>query len=165
MKQLPVEYFQFEQDFMEDNIRCIPMIVRFKLDACGIKLKLKEWSKMTLEEREQLAVLPTETPYHLHFYAHYLESLVLTHTGQEATKLSSEKTSSAWSVTDRVPPELQARLAEEKMQLTLDQWNSLSVLQRFALIKLSRPGHENKNFPRAMMEFGIPFDPVTGKSL
>ena len=46
-------YFNFEEDFVENNVRCIPMIVRFKLDACGIKLKLSEWSKMVIEERKK----------------------------------------------------------------------------------------------------------------
>ncbi|WP_353849846.1 nitrate reductase associated protein, partial [Hydrotalea sp.] len=31
-----IEYFQFEEDFVEENVRCIPMIVRFKMDAVGI---------------------------------------------------------------------------------------------------------------------------------
>jgi hypothetical protein len=155
MKLLGVEYFQFEQDFMEDNVRCIPMIVRFKLDACGIKLKLKEWSKLTLDEREQLAVLPIETSHDLQFYARYLEGLILTLTGQAASKLLPEKISTAWSLTDRVPAELQLKLNEEKMNITLHQWKSLGTLRRFSLIKLCRPGHENKNFPKAMMEFGL----------
>jgi hypothetical protein len=28
-------------------------------------------------------------------------------------------------------------------------------LQRFVLIKLCRPGHENENFPKAVKEFGL----------
>ncbi|MHC5830222.1 MAG: nitrate reductase associated protein, partial [Nostoc sp.] len=31
----------------------------------------------------------------------------------------------------------------------------LTPLQRFALIKLSRAGHENKNFPTAIAEFHL----------
>jgi len=47
-------YFQFEKDFVEDGIRCIPMMVRFKLDACGIKLRLKEWSKFSPDKKNIL---------------------------------------------------------------------------------------------------------------
>ena len=36
------EGFVFEEDFVEENVRCIPMTVRFKMDAAGIKLKLAE---------------------------------------------------------------------------------------------------------------------------
>jgi len=33
-----IEYFKFEEDFIEEDVRCIPMIVRFKMDLAGIKL-------------------------------------------------------------------------------------------------------------------------------
>jgi hypothetical protein len=42
-------YFAFENDFV-DTFRCIPMIVRYKLDTCGIKLKLPEWVKLSVDE-------------------------------------------------------------------------------------------------------------------
>ena len=51
-----IEYFNFEEDFVEENVRCIPMIVRFKMDKAGIKLKLAEWSKFKTEEKIELAV-------------------------------------------------------------------------------------------------------------
>ncbi|MDJ0543718.1 MAG: nitrate reductase associated protein, partial [Microcystis sp. M53601_WE4] len=35
------------------------------------------------------------------------------------------------------------------------QWQKLPPSQRFALIKLSRPGHENLNFYPALKEFHI----------
>ena len=58
-------YFQFEKDFMEDGIRCIPMMVRFKLDACGIKLKLKEWSKFSPDEKNMLCEMDCDKPIEL----------------------------------------------------------------------------------------------------
>src|SRR6185369_16057891 len=103
MQQLTVEYFHFEQDFMEDNIRCIPMIVRFKLDACGIKLKLKEWSKMTLEEREQLALLPIDSHADLNIYKTYVQELIYSHTGENASLLPANNTSNYWSSADALP--------------------------------------------------------------
>ncbi|RYZ55838.1 MAG: hypothetical protein EOP49_01985 [Sphingobacteriales bacterium] len=51
-------HFKFEEDFMEDGIRCIPMIVRFKLDLAGIKLKLAEWCRFSVDERATLTGLP-----------------------------------------------------------------------------------------------------------
>ncbi len=39
--------------------------------------------------------------------------------------------------------------------LSLDQWQALSPLQRFALIKLSQAGHEHRNFALALAEFGL----------
>src|SRR5689334_9177343 len=93
-----VEYFQFEEDFMEDNIRCIPMIVRFKLDACGIKLKLKEWSKMSVAERAKLASLVIDSENELRAYRKYLEELISYHTGQRPTHLSPDQQNSDWAL-------------------------------------------------------------------
>jgi hypothetical protein len=40
-------------------------------------------------------------------------------------------------------------------QISDAQWQQLKPVRRFALIKLSRPGHENKNFKPALKEFGL----------
>jgi hypothetical protein len=60
-----MHYFRFEEDFVEDNVRCIPMIARFKLDTCGVKLKLAEWSRMSVEERSSSVqnICPAVGPY------------------------------------------------------------------------------------------------------
>jgi|SRR6478609_9211937 len=155
MQRLVIEYFQFEQDFMEDNIRCIPMIVRFKLDACGVKLKLKEWIKMTVDEREQLALLPIDSYGDLDVYKNYVQQLIYSHTGDDATLLPASSNQMYWSSADALPSVLKEKLTESKMNISIAQWKNLSVLQRFALLKLTRPGHENKNFPKAMKEFGL----------
>ncbi|MBI1768239.1 MAG: nitrate reductase associated protein [Bacteroidetes bacterium] len=153
--KVKIEYFNFEQDFMEDNIRCIPMIARFKLDGCGIKLKLKEWNKMTVEERENLANFSTDSVDELNAYREYLEKLILQYTKEKPTYLADDQRNTLWSMTDRLPSQLQEKLSELKMNISTGQWKNLSVLQRYALLKLTRPGHENRNFPKAMKEFGL----------
>lgn len=152
---LYVEYFDFEKDFTDDNIRCIPMIVRFKLDACGIKLKLKEWSKMTLEEREELATLPVHTAEGLNTYRNYVEQSVAYHTGEKPSYLSLDQQNSFQASADQIPNQVIEKAHELNKELTLEDWKSLSVLRRYALLKLTRPGHENKNFPKALKEFGL----------
>jgi hypothetical protein len=147
-------YFQFEEDFVENNVRCIPMSVRFKLDACGIKLKLAEWSRLNVTERENLANFSCEAPDEIAQYRQYLKQLVFTHTGNHATDLPVMQ-NPTWGLLDEIPYPLQEKLNEFKWSVSLQQWKSLSDLQRFALLKLSYPGHENKNFPKAMMEFGL----------
>ena len=156
MKLQPAtEYFNFEQDFMEDNIRCIPMIVRFKLDACGIKLKLRAWSKMTVDEREHLGTLPVDSEADLEVYRNYLKGIIHQRTGEEATLISIDTVGTLWHSINSLPDVLREKLIEYKMNISLDQWKNLTTLQRFALVKLTRPGHENMNFPKAMHEFGL----------
>jgi hypothetical protein len=85
-----LQIFDFERDFA-GSLRCIPMIVRFKLDQCGVKLSLRQWS--------QLCQRPGPRPP------------------------------------------------------CLSIWARWTPLQRFALFKLTRAGHDNDNFGPALVEF------------
>ena len=147
-------FFKFEEDFIEPNIRCIPMIVRFKLDACGVKLKLAEWSRMTAEEREHLSMASCDTPASAVRYREHLLALILRRTGNPGTLIPVEK-DPAWSRTDEIPYTVNEKILEMSVDISVQRWQSLTDLQRFALLKLSYPGHENRNFPRAMEEFRL----------
>jgi len=149
-----IQYFKFEEDFVEDNIRCIPMIARFKLDACGIKLKLKEWSQMNEEERVNVSEYPCNTPEEVQSYRQYLKAVILYRTSSVAQDMEVDK-NPGWANKDVVPEILKQKLTELDFSMELKQWQGLNDLQRFVLIKLSRPSHENKNFPIAMHEFGL----------
>jgi len=147
-------YFRFEEDFMEDNVRCIPMAVRFKLDASGIKLKLAEWSRFTVKERTQLTIQACGSQAEILAYRNYLRELVLMRTGNEPANIKIDP-SPAWANIYQVDESLQAKAGEYDWHISVPQWIALSDLQRFALLKLYRPGHENKNFPKAMNEFKL----------
>lgn len=146
-------FFQFEADFV-DSLRCIPMIVRYKLDTCGIKLKLGDWQKMDHRDRLTLASMPCDTTSEIIAYRTHVQELVLTLTGQPASELPQD-TPQEWLDSENIPTPVQTKAAEFNLHLTPQQWKNLSPLQRFALIKLSRSGHENKNFPRAIAEFQL----------
>jgi hypothetical protein len=144
--------FEFEADFV-DSLRCIPMCVRCKLDTCGIKLRLSDWHQMTPAERMNLVELPCNTETEIQAYQGYLQRLIVARTGNPAKKLPVEPHS--WLDCSTIPAGLQEKAQEIGVTLTLQQWVALTPLERFALIKLSRPGHENQNFPRAMAEFHL----------
>ena len=147
-------FFKFENDFVESGIRCIPMIVRFKLDACGVKLKLAEWSRMKSRERSWLAIAPCSTLDEIVAYRQALSTLIWQRTGNTATEIPVPE-NPPWSRMDEIPYTIKEKLEESGSFLSLDQWRSLTDLQRFALLKLSYPGHENRNFPKALAEFGF----------
>lgn len=149
-----IEYFDFEEDFMEDGIRCIPMIIRFKLDKAGIKLKLGEWVKFSSEEKIRLALLECNEEKEIKNYQELAASLVHHYTHKEATELSVDKNPS-WGNKTMVPAELLQKAMEAENTISKEQWQSLTMLQRFALLKLCRSSHENKNFPIALKEFGL----------
>ena len=149
-----IEYFNFEEDFVEKNIRCIPMIVRFKMDKAGIKLKLAEWSIFSVEERIQLAMMPCNIKGDAKLYHDFLAGLIKHYTDKEATILAIDQYP-LWIEGNDVPGILLERLQSFNWDIPGQQWSELTNLQRFALLKLCKPGHESKNFPRAMKEFGL----------
>jgi len=151
---LGIEYFLFEEDFMERNIRCIPMIVRFKMDKAGIKLKLSEWNRFDTKERVELALMPCFYDEEISQYRCFLAGLVRKHTGKEATTIVTDQ-NPLWSDLNSIPQMLIEKINEFRWNLSLAKWGQLTDLQRFALLKLCRPKHENRNFPKAMEEFGL----------
>ncbi|NJM88784.1 MAG: nitrate reductase maturation protein NarM [Hydrococcus sp. RU_2_2] len=147
------KFFQFEADFV-DSLRCIPMQVRLKLDTCGIKLKLPQWNRFSIQDREILVDLPCETESQKQNYKELLQRLVLQYTGEEATELAIDP-NPAWKNTNAIAPSVEEKAKEIGITITQQQWASLSPEQRFALIKLSRSNHENQNFLPALKEFNL----------
>jgi hypothetical protein len=146
-------FFKFESDFV-DTLRCVPMIVRYKLDTCGIKLKLGEWAQFNTKHRERLAHMPCYTVTEIDTYRDFVQSLVYTYTGHEASILGIVNDS--WNNIFEVPQEVMQKSEEWACsEINIQNWISLDTLQRFALVKLSRSGHEGRNFPVALREFGV----------
>lgn len=144
-------FFAFESDFVE-SLRCIPMIVRYKLDTCGIKLKLHEWVKLTVADKARLSEQLCYSTAEIDQYRFDLIDLVQLRCQHRVSELG--EVDAVWELLGQVPAEVQQKALEwECTPLTVQQWMSLNVLQRFALVKLSRSGHEGKNLPKAIREF------------
>ncbi len=152
---LDIFYFNFETDFIEDNIRCIPMVVRFKLDIVRIKLKLSEWVKFSHAERLALAQMPCENKNDIEAYHHFLSSIILNHTKQNATFLIDEKLDLTWKNLDEIPIPIKENALLHQCDMSIQQWRQLTDIQRFALVKLSTSSHESHNFIHAIREFNL----------
>ena len=146
-------FFQFESDFVQ-SLRCIPMQVRYKLDTCGVKLKLDHWNRFSAEDREKLVLLPCKTTAETAVYRDYLQTLVTQYTQIPAKELAIDP-HPPWDQCDRVPDPVQTQAAQFNTSIAVESWAALTSLQRFALYKLSRPSHENRNFHPALREFGL----------
>jgi hypothetical protein len=143
--------FKFERDFQTD-LRCIPMVVRHRLDQCGIKMSLKEWVKLGPEQRSEVLGRIDEP---VERFAEAVDALVERRMGQKPARLPIEA-DPAWADTSKIPDAVATKAAEEGVTLTQPQWAGLAPLQRFALYKLSRSSHKNENFVPACREFGVP---------
>jgi hypothetical protein len=146
--------FDFEKDFAGE-LYCIPMSVRLKLDNVGVKVSLKQWNKLGREERGELLQRPCASEPERHVYRDYLVAAITSHTGAEPKGLPVEA-HPAWEEGSRAPEQVRDYCTAQGLEpLTPSAWAALTPLQRFALIKLTRPGHSNHNFKPALREFGL----------
>ena len=146
--------FAFELDFA-GTLRCIPMIVRFKLDLAGVKVTLRQWSRFGLHERQELVERSCEGEATVRAYRSYVLEIITLRADEPLIDLPVDPRP-IWAETDHVPERL-ARYARD-LDLappSLEQWRAITPLQRFTLFKLTRPGHDNDNFEPAMHEFGL----------
>lgn len=148
---MTARYFQFETDFV-DTLRCIPMCVRFKLDMAGVKLKLGEWSKLTAAERAYVASLPVDTKAVTQTFRNVI--VILTRISSGAIPSLMDPVPPDWNA-DEVPEQVAEKAVSLGVTVPPEAWRRLDELERFALMKLSRPGHEGKNFGPALEEFGV----------
>ncbi|NJM59785.1 MAG: nitrate reductase maturation protein NarM [Oscillatoriales cyanobacterium RU_3_3] len=146
-------FFEFEADFVE-ALRCIPMQVRLKLDTCGIKLKLQDWNHFNQAERQRLVESPCFTDAEIVNYREQLNQILIDRTGKPGTDLAVDE-NPPWMDAANIPDSVTEKAQEVGVTITSEQWVNLQPLQRFALIKLSRSSHENKNFLPAVREFRI----------
>ncbi len=147
------EFFEFESDFVE-SLRCIPMQIRLKLDTCGIKLKLTQWNQFSQSDRQRLVDLSCKTASDVEVYRKTLQQIVLDRTGTAVSTLPVDP-SPAWENATTIPTSVVEKATGVGVAISLDQWAALTPLQRFALIKLSRSSHENRNFLPALKEFKL----------
>jgi hypothetical protein len=70
-----------------DELALMPRVVRDKLDRVGIKLHLREWVLLTLDERRALVARPCESAADAARYAAEVEALVRARAGRPADRL------------------------------------------------------------------------------
>ena len=141
--------FAFEQDFI-GNWRCIPLCVRRKLDLSGVKLKLNHWLALTQDQRQQLVDWP-DTRDALEALRDHLRQCTSSMLCGQVKDLDPV-TAAPWQQGDRLPEELVCAAAVRGIELTPTHWRDISELDRFALCKLVRPGHDHHNLEAAFSE-------------
>jgi hypothetical protein len=151
--------FAFERDFV-GNWRCIPLCLRRKLDLAGIKLRLSHWLALDQRQRQELVSWPDD-PESLARMASHIRALTRGTEDGEARALPPA-VGQPWQNGGDVPADVVASAASLAVDLPQEQWRRLAELERFALCKLARPGHDHHNLPAALTEIlpeGAPVSP------
>ncbi len=145
--------FGFESDYRED-LHFIPMSMRYRLDLCGIHLKLDTWQKMPVQKRFNLSAAAIDTGAEREeFRSRLLHLADLCGQGSEAPAILPPCEPEEWS--GKVPPPETVRKAclDAKLHLEPQVWAGLPEIQRYALFKLSRSSHRGNTFVLALREF------------
>ena len=141
--------FAFEQDFI-GSWRCIPLCVRRKLDLCGVKLKLSHWLSLSQPQRQAL-VDWSDAPDALDQMRWHLRTV----TRDMADGIVGDLlpvVDAPWQQRTALPDEIRSAAEARNVDLTPQHWAALSELERFALCKLVRPGHDHHNLAAALNE-------------
>jgi len=146
----PNRCFHFEADFSAD-LRCIPMAVRRKLDLAGVKLKLVHWHGLEASERQQLLEW-SDDPASVISLRHWLLARSADLPDGPAKPLEPAQNTD-WQQREQLPLVVEQACTQLALALRAGIWGELDELERFALVKLSHPGHEHRNLPRALEEF------------
>ncbi|GDX72709.1 hypothetical protein LBMAG39_11420 [Cyanobium sp.] len=148
--------FAFESDFI-GTWRCIPLCVRRKLDLIGLKLKLNHWLELTQPQRQELVDWP-DGPEALQQPKQHLLACTAAMADGQAKPLPPAH-NEPWQDPSRLPPDVERAAQQRGVLLDAASWGRLRELERFALCKLARPGHDHHNLGPALEELLAPQAP------
>lgn len=145
--------FGFESE-LERSLEFIPLTVRFKLDKCAVKISLEQWREFSAQERQMLLEMPCEEHAERKVFVQNLELLAKSKTG-DGVRSFQTTSSQSWEGAD-VPEQVRRQTMELGLAPpTPSQWQALTALQRYVLVKLCREGGRHRNLVPALKEFDL----------
>ena len=134
--------YDYEAEFYPSLSR-LPLDLRRKLDVSGIKLSLKDWLAISLEERTVLCHLPCDYDEERQVFTTYLDFLATKYLGKPAGKTALMNIG-LWSES-AVPSAVAQRSTELGQAVTPIEWRRWQSHHRYALYKTA----VSKNQPEA----------------
>lgn len=124
--------FEFEAEFYP-GLERIPFHVRMKLDLAGVRLPLKTWRALPMEERRALCHLPADTDEEREVFASFLAVLA-----RDRAKASVERCPAldgdAWAAAG-VPEPVAVRSGGVGVRVALAEWGRWAAHERYVLYK------------------------------
>ena len=146
-----IRRFKFE-DEIHQNLSCVPMHARRKLDRAGVKISLGQWQALGRGERLAICHLPAESEDECDALRMFIEEAVRNRGAGEAKPLSDEARRAA-----DPPPTPPSRLIDnaraEGVALNQVEWDRLDPDERYALLKLGGGAERSHNLGAALREF------------
>ena len=143
--------FEFEAEFYP-GLERIPFHVRMKLDLAGVRLRLKTWRALRMEERRALCHLPADTDEEREVFASFLAALARDR-ANAALERCPALDGDAWAAAG-VPEPVAVRSGGAGVRVTPAEWGRWAAHERYVLYKtaLSR---DPALFPTALQELRL----------
>ena len=147
--------FDFEA-VSSENLKFMPMSVRFNLDRFGLRISLAQWQGLPHADRVLLARFPVDEDTAIEpNFDHALFEMMRTHANVEPDWFAPEM-NPAWRETSAVPNGVQNQCRIAGLPpVEVAHWAALDPFKRYVLTKLSRKPEGNHDFMPAMREFGL----------
>lgn len=143
--------FDFEAAFYPALER-VPFHVRMKLDTAGVRVSLKAWRALSLEERRVLCHLPADTDEEKEVFAAFLTVLAETRAGAAAERCAAVDPGE-WGAAV-VPARVASRSEGEGVAVALSEWGSWAGHERYVLYKTAR-SRDPELFQQALRELRL----------
>ncbi len=144
-----LRFFSYEEAYRED-LRFIPMLLRYKLDLTGRSISLDEWKALPLEERRALVDAPVSGDAERDAFARRIDAAAGTSPAHGATSIVPVSMA-AWSGLE-LPQPVAERASESGMPIDASTWRRLRPFERYALAKLGGGEKKSRNFDSVLAE-------------
>lgn len=143
--------FGFEAD-LYTTLTCLPLAARYKLDTIGIKITIKQWLALEMNERRAICAMPADSECERQAMSEFVNRLISQRCGERPALLSQEQQALAFA-----PSQLPAGIAEQATALgyglDVQRWQTLDSDQRYALLKFGGDDRRRAKFAAALKEF------------
>ena len=144
-----LRFFAYEEEYRED-LRFIPMLLRYKLDLTGRSISLDDWKRLPYDDRRALIDAPIVGPHERDAFARRIDAAVGSSPAHGATSIVSVSMA-AWSGLE-IPELLAARARENGTPLDATIWQRLRPFERYALAKLGGGEKKSRNLESVLAE-------------
>jgi hypothetical protein len=142
--------FGFEQSFADD-LRFMPLSIRYRLDLAGLKLKLEDWLRIPMGSRERLLRMPVGGEKEVASFREEMLGIAATNgcrVPADVMPLGRE----AWEGKGGIPDKVREACGRIGAEAVREEWERLPDFRRYALYKLACSEREPGAFAAAHRE-------------
>lgn len=144
-----IRRFKFEGNIAE-NLDCVPMAVRRKLDRVGLKISLKQWQQLLRIDRLAICHLPANLEEEREVLGQFIRESLGRIAGEPGV-LPAEVQEQA-EPPPNPPEDLVQRAEALGFSLNAAAWTRLDPDERYALTKLGSGAEASHNLAAALKE-------------